>query len=59
MKTLELKLSVRLEDREAQRLTQLANAHGLSQAQLVRTLIRWLPCETIEATIDQSKGYTK
>jgi hypothetical protein len=59
MKTLESKLSVRLEDREAQRLSQLATAYGLSQAELVRTLIRWLPFETIGVAIDQSKGHAQ
>jgi hypothetical protein len=58
MKALESRLSIRLQEREAQRLENLANAHGLSTAELVRTLVKWLPSETVTQVIDRSRGYT-
>jgi hypothetical protein len=50
------KVTVRLHDGEAERLSRLAEAHCLSEQALLRTLIRWLPTETVSATVQQSKG---
>jgi Ribbon-helix-helix protein, copG family len=49
-------IPLRLDVQDAERLARLAHTHEVSQAQLIRCLIRWLNSPTIGQAVDRSRG---
>ena len=49
-------LPIRLQSLDAERLEHIAQVHNLSQAEVLRRLVRWLDKEDVDKAIQRSLG---